>query len=72
VSWKRELPDTFGRTDYRYLPSYPYILSAPLHTYAGLLAFYLAQPISRRSQKHRESSMAGSDDSDEGDFRALL
>ncbi|KIR42542.1 hypothetical protein I307_04506 [Cryptococcus deuterogattii 99/473] len=29
-----------------YLPSYPYLLSASLHTYAGLLAFYLAQPSS--------------------------
>lgn len=26
-----------------YLLSYPYILSAPLHVYAGMLAFYLAQ-----------------------------
>ncbi|ODO10491.1 hypothetical protein I350_01086 [Cryptococcus amylolentus CBS 6273] len=42
-----------------YLPSYPYLLSASLHTYAGLLAFYLAQPASHvrqrspsRSQQH--------------------
>lgn len=28
----------------RYLTSYPYLLSGPLHTYAGLLSFYLAQP----------------------------
>lgn len=28
----------------RYLSSYPYLLSGPLHTYAGLLCFYLAQP----------------------------
>lgn len=27
-----------------YLTSYPYLLFGPLHTYAGLLAFYLAQP----------------------------
>lgn len=27
-----------------YLTSYPYLLSGPLHTYAGLIAFYLAQP----------------------------
>ncbi|KAK4686329.1 RNA polymerase I-specific transcription initiation factor RRN11, partial [Tremellales sp. Uapishka_1] len=32
-----------------YLPSVPYLLSAPLHTYAGLLAFYLAQPPSARA-----------------------
>ncbi|WVO17539.1 hypothetical protein L204_105234 [Cryptococcus depauperatus] len=29
-----------------YLISYPYALSATLHTYAGLLSFYLAQPSS--------------------------
>jgi hypothetical protein len=41
---------------YRYLPSYPYIVSAPLHTYAGLLSFYLAQPHSARpSQAHPQS-----------------
>jgi hypothetical protein len=28
--------------------SYPYATSGPLHTYAGLLAFYLAQPESAR------------------------
>lgn len=32
-----------------YLTSYPYLLSGPLHTYAGLLAFYLAQPILSRT-----------------------
>lgn len=32
----------------RYLTSYPYLLSGSLHTYAGLLAFYLAQPASHR------------------------
>ncbi|CAD6574091.1 MAG: hypothetical protein TREMPRED_001005 [Tremellales sp. Tagirdzhanova-0007] len=31
-----------------YLPSYPYLLSGSLHTYAGMLAFYLAQPMSAR------------------------
>ncbi|KAK8850454.1 hypothetical protein IAR55_004372 [Kwoniella newhampshirensis] len=31
-----------------YINSYPYILSASLHTYAGLLSFYLAQPTSQR------------------------
>ncbi|WVW80927.1 hypothetical protein I302_102918 [Kwoniella bestiolae CBS 10118] len=31
-----------------YLSSYPFLLSAPLHTYAGLLSFYLAQPSSLR------------------------
>ncbi|WWC92218.1 uncharacterized protein L201_007172 [Kwoniella dendrophila CBS 6074] len=33
-----------------YLSSYPYLLSGPLHTYAGLLAFYLAQPASLRME----------------------
>ncbi|OCF78565.1 hypothetical protein I204_00505 [Kwoniella mangroviensis CBS 8886] len=32
-----------------YLSSYPFLLSGPLHTYAGLLSFYLAQPPSLRS-----------------------
>lgn len=32
-----------------YLTSYPYILSGPLHSYAGLLCFYLAQPESARA-----------------------
>ncbi|WWC98638.1 hypothetical protein V866_005531 [Kwoniella sp. B9012] len=31
-----------------YLSSYPFLLSGPLHTYAGLLSFYLAQPPSLR------------------------
>ncbi|WWC72500.1 uncharacterized protein I206_106462 [Kwoniella pini CBS 10737] len=31
-----------------WLSSYPYLLSGPLHTYAGLLSFYLAQPPSAR------------------------
>jgi hypothetical protein len=29
---------------FRYLTSYPYLLSGALHTYAGLLSFHLAQP----------------------------
>lgn len=33
----------------RYLPSYPYLLSGSLHTYAGMLAFYVAQPASARA-----------------------
>ena len=32
----------------RYLSSYPYLTSAPLHVYAGMLCFYLAQPESSR------------------------
>lgn len=31
-----------------YLLDYPYTLSAPLHTYAGMVCFYLAQPVSMR------------------------
>ncbi|ORX41103.1 hypothetical protein BD324DRAFT_647998 [Kockovaella imperatae] len=31
-----------------YLPSYPYLVSGSLHTYAGLLCFYLAQPPAHR------------------------
>jgi RNA polymerase I-specific transcription initiation factor RRN11 len=30
-------------SSFSYLTSYPYLLSGPLHTYAGLLSFYLAQ-----------------------------
>lgn len=33
-----------------YLTSYPYLLSGPLHTYAGMLAFYLAQPPDLRGE----------------------
>jgi hypothetical protein len=33
-----------------YLTSYPYLLSGPLHTYAGMLAFYLAQPADLRGE----------------------
>ena len=31
-----------------YLSSYPYLTSAPLHVYAGMLCFYLGQPESVR------------------------
>ncbi|WRT70617.1 uncharacterized protein IL334_007615 [Kwoniella shivajii] len=48
-----------------YLPSYPYLLSGPLHTYAGLLAFYLAQPISSRA----ESSQQKANDNDQSSSR---
>ncbi|WWC65128.1 uncharacterized protein I303_107742 [Kwoniella dejecticola CBS 10117] len=50
-----------------WLSSYPYLLSGPLHTYAGLLSFYLAQPastkLSSRTQHQdtrRSSSVSGS------------
>lgn len=36
-----------------YLMSYPYILSATLHSYAGLLCFYLSQPVATRQFQHR-------------------
>ena len=49
MSWKRKAWRPEGWAKYadvgtaRYLPSYPYLQSGPLHTYAGLLCFYLAQ-----------------------------
>ncbi|ORY29624.1 hypothetical protein BCR39DRAFT_531233 [Naematelia encephala] len=39
-----------------YLSSYPYLLSAALHTYAGLIAFYLAQSESSRLPHRRVGS----------------
>ncbi|WVQ85865.1 hypothetical protein IAT38_008033 [Cryptococcus sp. DSM 104549] len=39
-----------------YLYSYPYLLSAPLHTYAGLLAFYLAQPLAAQTPLHERNA----------------
>lgn len=42
----------------RYLPAYPYILSAPLHTYAGLICFYLAQPPSARQEPTDQATSA--------------
>ncbi|KAJ9110310.1 hypothetical protein QFC19_001713 [Naganishia cerealis] len=56
-----------------YLISYPYILSATLHSYAGLLCFYLSQPAATREfscdlatvdDRSRESSSSVEDDSD--------
>ncbi|WVR08603.1 hypothetical protein IAU60_005658 [Kwoniella sp. DSM 27419] len=45
-----------------YLPSYPYLLSGPLHTYAGMIAFYLAQPPSLRADVTEQAPRDGSDD----------
>jgi hypothetical protein len=39
-----------------YLTSYPYLLSGPLHTYAGLLSFYLAQPPSNLAKNASTST----------------
>ncbi|WVF67923.1 hypothetical protein IAT40_002685 [Kwoniella sp. CBS 6097] len=36
-----------------YLSSYPFLRSGPLHTYAGLLSFYLAQPITQRVEDQK-------------------
>lgn len=33
-----------------YVTSYPYLLAGPLHTYAGMLSFFLAQPDSARHE----------------------
>lgn len=41
-----------------YLTSYPYILSGILHTYAGMIAFYLAQPASLRTGSSVQKSTA--------------
>ncbi|KAL7422710.1 hypothetical protein Q5752_002001 [Cryptotrichosporon argae] len=41
-----------------YLPSYPYLSSSTLHTYAGMLAFYLAQPVARRRTRASRSRAA--------------
>lgn len=38
-----------------YLTSYPYLLCGPLHTYAGMLSFFLAQP---ESARHDPASLA--------------
>ena len=43
-------------SSYRYLTSYPYLLSGPLHTYAGLLSFYLAQPPSNLAKNASKST----------------
>jgi RNA polymerase I-specific transcription initiation factor RRN11 len=43
-----------------YLTSYPYLLSGPLHTYAGLLSFYLAQPPSNLAKNASTSSTSKS------------
>ncbi|WWD20637.1 hypothetical protein CI109_105113 [Kwoniella shandongensis] len=47
-----------------YINSYPYILSSSLHTYAGLLSFYLAQPTSQRvgATSSREATYDGTSD----------
>jgi RNA polymerase I-specific transcription initiation factor RRN11 len=42
----------------RYLTSYPYLLSGPLHTYAGLISFYLAQPASNLANTASTSATA--------------
>lgn len=49
--------------DGRYLMSYPYLTSGPLHTYAGLLSFFLAQPTSHRLTAEQMDGRAGSVDS---------
>ncbi|RSH85201.1 hypothetical protein EHS25_005008 [Saitozyma podzolica] len=41
-----------------YLTSYPYLLSSSLHTYAGLLSFYLSYPESARHTAHVSPSQA--------------
>jgi len=38
-----------------YLLSYPYLLSGSLHTYAGMLSYYLAQPPSARAAEQGHS-----------------
>jgi RNA polymerase I-specific transcription initiation factor RRN11 len=43
-----------------YLTSYPYLLSGPLHTYAGLLSYYLAQPPSNLAKNAVISSTSKS------------
>ncbi|KAJ9098184.1 hypothetical protein QFC21_004513 [Naganishia friedmannii] len=60
-----------------YLISYPYILSASLHSYAGMLCFYLSQPTTTRefsrnlfdkdndSSLSRETSSEMDDDTDD-------
>ena len=47
-------------SSYRYLTSYPYLLSGPLHTYAGLLSFYLAQPPSTLAKNASTSTASKS------------
>lgn len=47
-------------SSYSYLTSYPYLLSGPLHTYAGLLSFYLAQPPSNLAKSAVISSTSKS------------
>jgi RNA polymerase I-specific transcription initiation factor RRN11 len=50
-------------TSNSYLSSYPYLLSGPLHTYAGMLAFYLAQPPSAQAQRGRARRSSSSSSS---------
>jgi len=58
------LPRSPGsRAHYRYLTSYPYLTSGPLHTYAGLLSFFLAQPVSQRLSAEEIQGRAASVDS---------
>ena len=48
-------------TDSRWLASYPYATSGPLHTYAGLLCFYLSQPEHTRPLTERQGTEESSD-----------
>ncbi|OCF45669.1 hypothetical protein I317_00572 [Kwoniella heveanensis CBS 569] len=47
-----------------YLSSYPFLRSGPLHTYAGLLSFYLAQPVSSRVEDQKPLAAADLDEED--------
>lgn len=42
-----------------YLTSYPYLLCGPLHTYAGMLSFFIAQSESMRHDPASLAAMAG-------------
>lgn len=55
VYYLHELGSSFS-----YLTSYPYLLSGPLHTYAGLLSFYLSQPPSNLAKNASTSSTSKS------------
>lgn len=48
----------------RYLISYPFILSATLHSYAGLLCFYLSQPAATRQFGQKTAAATGGASSD--------
>ncbi|WVQ95486.1 hypothetical protein IAU59_002583 [Kwoniella sp. CBS 9459] len=47
-----------------YLSSYPFLRSGPLHTYAGLLTFYLAQPSTHRVEDQKPFVMPDEEDED--------